>query len=80
MRAQRGLSLIEIAVVLMILSIVAAFVVRAEQGYIKILRALEVPSSSRADLARAYRQVRTIDYFHAPSGELVRARLESEDK
>lgn len=60
--------------------LMAAFIERAEQGYVEILRELEDPTTSRADLARSYRQVRAIDYFHAPSGELVRARLESEDK
>jgi hypothetical protein len=59
--------------------LVAAFVERAEQGYSEILRALDDPTISRADLARTYRQVRAIDYFHAPSGDLVRARLETAD-
>lgn len=60
--------------------IVAAFVERAEQGYAEILHTLDDPTSSRADLARAYRQVRAIDYFHAPAGEHVRTRLEAVDK
>jgi Protein ChrB, N-terminal len=59
--------------------LVAAFIERAEYGYVEILQALDDPASSRAELARNYRQVRAIDYFHAPSGDLVRARLETTD-
>ncbi len=59
--------------------LVAAFIERAEYGYTDILHALDDDSLSRAELARAFRQVRAIDYFHAPSGDLVRARLETTD-
>jgi hypothetical protein len=62
--------------------LVALFVERAERGYHEILRALDDPTHaphSRAELARSYRHVRAADYFHAPSGDLVRARLEALD-
>jgi hypothetical protein len=52
------------------------FLDRAERGYQELLRALDDPARSRAELARAFKQVRAIDYFHAPSGARVRARLE----
>lgn len=56
--------------------LVALFVERAERGYREILRALDDPARSRTELARLFRHVRAIDYFHAPSGDLARARLE----
>lgn len=56
--------------------LVALFDDRAERGYEEILRALDDPRRPRAELARLFRQVRAIDYFHAPSGDRVRARLE----
>ena len=59
--------------------LVAAFIEQAERGYQEILHALDDPAHSRVDLARAYTQVRAVDYFHAPSGDLVRARLEAAD-
>lgn len=59
--------------------LVAQFVDRAERGYQELLRALDDPTSSRAELARVFRRVRAIDYFHAPSGDRVRARLEGGD-
>lgn len=59
--------------------LVAVFIDRAEGNYQEILRALDDPTRSRAELARIYRQTRAIDYFHAPSGDLVRARLEGRD-
>jgi hypothetical protein len=59
--------------------LVALFVERAERDYQVILRALDNPARSRTELARLFRRVRTIDYFHAPSGDLARARLEDMD-
>jgi hypothetical protein len=59
--------------------LVAAFVAQAERDYQIVLRALDAPTRSHAELARIYRQTRAVDYFHAPSGELVRARLEGRD-
>jgi ChrB-like protein len=59
--------------------LVAAFVAQAERDYQIVLRALDDPTRSHAELARIYRQTRAVDYFHAPSGELVRARLEGRD-
>jgi hypothetical protein len=59
--------------------LVALFVERAERGYQELLRALDDPARSRAELARIYRQVRAVDYFCAPSGDLVRARLAGVD-
>lgn len=59
--------------------LVSLFVDRAEHGYQEILRTLDDPARSRGELARLFRQVRAIDYFHAPSGDLARARLEDLD-
>jgi hypothetical protein len=65
--------------------LVSLFIERAEHGYQEILRALDDlddlddPARSRVELARLFRQVRAIDYFHAPSSDLVRARLEDLD-
>jgi ketosteroid isomerase-like protein len=59
--------------------LVSLFLDRAENGYQEIMRALDDPARFHADLARSYRQVRAIDYFHAPSGDVVRARLERLD-
>jgi hypothetical protein len=59
--------------------LVARFVERAERGYREILRALDDPTRPRAELARLFRRVRAIDYFHAPSGDLARARLQDAD-
>jgi hypothetical protein len=56
--------------------LVSLFIDRAEHGYQEIMRALDDPVRSRVELARIYRQVRAIDYFHASSGDAVRARLE----
>lgn len=60
--------------------LVATFVERAEHDYQEMLRALYDPTRSRVELARSFRQVRAIDYFHAPTGELVRARLEGDEE
>lgn len=60
-------------------ALVSLFVDRAERGYREILQALEDPTRSPAELARLFRHVRAIDYFHAPSGDLARARLEDLD-
>jgi hypothetical protein len=57
-------------------TLIAQFVEQAEVGYQEILHVLDHPRASRAELARRYRQIHAIDYFHAPSGEPVRARLE----
>jgi hypothetical protein len=57
-------------------ALVDQFVAQAEAGYQELLRLLDDPLTSPADLARRYRQLYAIDYFHAPSGERVRARLE----
>src|SRR5258708_27151343 len=51
--------------------LVALFVERAERGYQEIVQALDDPTRSRAELARLFRQVHAIDYFHAPSGDLA---------
>jgi hypothetical protein len=61
-------------------ALVEQFVAQAEAGYQDVLRLLDAPDASRAELARRYRQVCAIDYFHAPSGEQVRARLEEHDE
>jgi glycosyltransferase A (GT-A) superfamily protein (DUF2064 family) len=47
------------------------FVAQAERGYQALLEALDQPGANAAELARRYRQIRGIDYFHAPSAEKV---------
>jgi hypothetical protein len=54
---------------------IAHFVEQAERGYLALLDALQQPSANHKELARRYRQVRAIDYCHAPSGDKVRTRL-----
>lgn len=56
--------------------LVRQFVEQAEVGYGALVSALQQPDADRAELARRYRQIRAIDYFHAPSGDEVRALLE----
>jgi hypothetical protein len=57
-------------------ALIAQFVEQAEVGYQEILHLLDDPRTSRSELARRYRQTHAIDYFHAPSGDRVRERLE----
>src|SRR5262249_45491988 len=52
---------------------------QAETPYRDLLTALEQPDTDHAELARRYRQIQAIDYFHAPSGEAVRSRLAGGD-
>jgi hypothetical protein len=66
-------------------TLVEQFQAQAEGGYQAILSALDAPKSgekndahaARVALARRYQQIRARDYFHAPTGDLVRARLEA---
>jgi hypothetical protein len=58
--------------------LVDQFVAQAEAGYQELLHLLDDPHASLADLARRYRQLYSVDYFHAPTGERVRARLEDQ--
>jgi hypothetical protein len=66
-------------------ALVAQFRAQAESDYQAILDALDGSKSDakdespaeRASLARRYQQIRARDYFHAPTGELARARLEA---
>lgn len=51
------------------------FLKHAEDAYHAILQALDQPDAEYADLARRYRHVHAVDYFHAPSGQTVRTRL-----
>jgi len=51
------------------------FTAQAESAYHAILTALDQPEADTAELARRYRRIQAIDYFHAPSGEAVRTRL-----
>jgi hypothetical protein len=55
--------------------LIAHFVAQAERGYQALLEALDQPGANGAELARRYRQIRSIDYFHAPSAETVRTLL-----
>jgi hypothetical protein len=57
-------------------AIIAQFMERAEAEYQLILHQLDAPFPSHAELARRYRQIHAIDYFHAPSADQVRTRLE----
>jgi hypothetical protein len=57
-------------------ALVDQFVAQAEAGYQELLHVLDDPQTSDTELARRYRQIYAIDYFHATSGERVRARLE----
>jgi hypothetical protein len=56
-------------------SLIAQLVAPAEMGYQAILAALDQPEADHADLARRYRQILATDYFHSPSGDVVRSRL-----
>jgi hypothetical protein len=66
-------------------ALVEHFQTQVEAEYQAILAALDAPKSGekndahteRAALARRYQQVHARDYFHAPTGDLVRARLEA---
>ncbi|HEY7019949.1 MAG TPA: Chromate resistance protein ChrB [Ktedonobacterales bacterium] len=66
-------------------ALTAQFRAQAEVEYQAILGALDELRSGakddahaeRASLARRYQQIRTRDYFHAPVGDIVRARLEA---
>jgi hypothetical protein len=55
--------------------LVAQFTAAAEAAYRAILAALGQPGADHAELARRYRQIQAVDYFHAPVGEAVRAQL-----
>jgi ChrB-like protein len=55
--------------------LVRQFTSQAEEAYCEILTALNQPEADFAELSRRYRRVQAIDYFHAPSGEIVRTRL-----
>ncbi len=56
-------------------SLIAQLIAPAEMVYQAILAALDQPGADPADLARRYRQILATDYFHAPSGEVVRSRF-----
>jgi DNA-binding transcriptional regulator PaaX len=66
-------------------TLIEQFQTQAEMEYQAILAALDAPKSGekndahaeRAALARRYQQIHARDYFHAPTGDLVRARLEA---
>ena len=66
-------------------TLVGQFQTQAEMEYRAILAALDAPKSGekndahaeRAALARRYQQIHARDYFHASTGDLVRARLEA---
>ena len=59
--------------------LVRQFTAQTEAAYGEILAALDQPGAGYAELARRYRQAQATDYFHAPSGETVRARLAGGD-
>ena len=66
-------------------ALIEQFHTQAESDYLAILAALDASKSGekndahaeRAALARRYQQIHARDYFHAPTGDLVRARLEA---
>jgi hypothetical protein len=57
-------------------ALVALFQSQAEAGYQAINVALDTREVEPATLARRYQAIAACDYFHAPSAELIRARLE----
>jgi hypothetical protein len=57
-------------------ALVALFQAQAEAGYQAINAALDTREVEPAALARRYQAAAACDYFHAPSAETVRARLE----
>ena len=57
-------------------ALVALFQEQAEAGYQAILAALDTREVDLATLARRYQSVAACDYFHAPSAETARVRLE----
>ena len=59
-------------------ALIEQFIAQAEAGYQELLHQLDDPLTSAAELARRYRQIHAIDYFHAPSGARVRMRLEDQ--
>lgn len=56
-------------------ALTAQLVASAEAEYQAILAALDQPEADSAELAHRYRRILATDFFHAPSGETVRARL-----
>jgi hypothetical protein len=57
-------------------SLVAQFQAQAEAGYQAILATLDMLDVEQAAVSRRYQAVVACDYFHAPSAEIVRSRLE----
>jgi hypothetical protein len=58
-------------------ALVVQFQTQAEEEYQTILAALDVPHVEQAMVARRYQAAAACDYFHAPSAESVRSRLEA---
>jgi Protein ChrB, N-terminal len=58
-------------------TLVAQFQAQAEEGYQTILAALDALPVDPAALSRRYQAAVVSDYFHAPSAEVVRMRLEA---
>jgi DNA-binding transcriptional regulator PaaX len=52
------------------------FLAQSEAEYQTILTALDASNADQKALARRYQHARACDYFHAPSADTVRARLE----
>jgi hypothetical protein len=59
--------------------LVARFVEQSERGYRDLIQAFDDSTISRVELAGAYRRVRASDYFHAPSGDILGAKLASQN-
>jgi hypothetical protein len=57
-------------------TLIRIFLAQAEVEYQGLLAALDEPEVDRAALALRYKRVLVTDYFHAPSSDAVRARLE----
>jgi hypothetical protein len=57
-------------------SLVAQFQAQAEAGYQAILVSLDMSHVEQAVVSRRFQAVVACDYFHAPSAETVRSRLE----
>jgi hypothetical protein len=57
-------------------ALIGFFLTQTEAAYHAILAELDGPDADYKALARRYHQALLTDYCHAPSGELVRSRLE----
>jgi hypothetical protein len=57
-------------------ALIRVFLTQAEAEYQALLAALAEPGADHAALALRYKRALVTDYFHAPSSDVVRSRLE----